>query len=809
MIDRSAGPGGAMTDGVKTLQSPLAQTLDPTIEVEIESDEPDEQEGTTNINPFTHGDNLAETLPDEKLSEVAQELCFKFKADEMSRKDWEQTYKDGLKLLGLKIEEVTKPWAGACNVVHPLLSEAVVKFQAETILETFPAAGPVKTKIIGAVTKEKEQAGARVSEDMNWRLTDQMTEYRQEHERLLWNLPIAGSAFKKVYYDAQLGRQVSMFVPAEDFIVAYGTADLQTAERYTHRMRKSENELDAMMGAGLYRKMPISDAPQGLNEDIHKQKDDISGLDGGQDDRHVILEFHCLMDIEDKGARPYVVTINKTDEQVLAIYRNWEEDDTLFRRRDYFVHYPYIVGFGFYGYGLIHLIGSHASAATSITRQLVDAGTLSNLPGGFKTRGLRVKGDDTPIAPGEFRDVDVPSGTLAENIQPLPYKEPSAVLFQLLQNIVEEGRRFASVSDATIADANQQAPVGTTLALLERTLKVMSAVQARVHAALKQEFKLLKEVIEQNMGDEYPYEVEPDKAVKKADYAIVEIIPVSDPNAATMSQRIMQTQAVMQLAQQDPQLYDKAEIHREMLSALGIKNAEKLLPSLEDQKPRDPISENMAVMMGKPVRAFAYQDHEAHMQTHQAFMQDPKLAMTLGQNPNAQMMFNAMQSHIAEHAAYAYRNQAQMMLGVELPDPNEAMPQEVEFQLSGLMAQAAQKVLQTNQAQAQQQQAQQQQQDPLVQIEQAKVKNAADTNAIKREDNQAKTALEAQRLQLEKMDKDRQFILEQIKLATEKQQKGTQNNIDLFKTRVESAHKDKDRHAQSMAKLNPPNKETK
>jgi hypothetical protein len=775
MIEKNVGAGG-ITDGIKEVKSDLEKSTDPIIEIEIEGEEAPVVE---ELAPFTHGKNLAESFDDDKLREIASDIMEAVGKDLNSRADWEKSYKDGLRLLGLKVEEVTKPWTGACNVIHPLLAEAVVKFQAETILETFPAAGPVKTKLIGKETKERKAAASRVQEDMNWRLTEHLTEFRQEHERLLWNLPIAGSAFKKVYYDEGLGRECSMFVPAEDFIVSYGTADLLTAERFTHRMYKSKHELDTLMRAKLYKKCDLDQEEKAptQHDEIHTEKDKVSGLSGGQDDRYTVLEVHLFDDLEDEGyASPYVVTICSTNDKVLSIYRNWGEDDELRRRRDYFVHYPYIVGFGFYGYGLIHLIGSHAAAATSITRQLVDAGTLSNLPGGFKAKGMRITGDDTPIAPGEFRDVDVPAGDMKNNILPLPYKEPSTVLFSLLQNIVEEGRRFASVSDATIADANQQAPVGTTLALLERTLKVMSAVQARVHAALKLEFKLIKAVVKEHAPDEYPYETDPNRAVKRADYDIVEIIPVSDPNAATMAQRIMQYQAVLELAKQDPQLYDKVEIHREMLASMGVKNAARLIPSVDEQKPRDPIAENMSVLMGKPVKAFAYQDHEAHLSAHQAFMQDPKLAMLMGQNPNAQLVFNAMQAHIAEHAAYAYRRQAEMMLGVSLPDPNEEMPAEAEFQLSGLLAQAAQKVLQTNQAAMAQMKAQQAEQDPVLQLEKAKVSVQADANNVKREQIQSTEKLKIMELQgsvgqdAQKMQMEAQKMQQELAAMREKHQ---------------------------------------
>jgi hypothetical protein len=617
--------------------------------------------------------NLAEEMDEDELTELCGDLLGEFEEDLSSRKDWIQTYVDGLELLGMKIEDRTEPWPGACGVHHPLLSEALVKFQAETIMETFPSAGPVKTQIIGKETPEKKEAATRVKDDMNYQLTDVMVEYRPEHERMLWGLGLAGNAFKKVYYDPYLERQVSLFVPAEDVVVPYGASNLENAERVTHVMRKTENELRRLQVAGFYRDVELGDPVDSFDE-VEKKIAEKMGFRASSDDRYKILEMHVDMDLpgyEDKDedgeptgiALPYVVTIEKGTQTVLAIRRNWNPDDDTKQKRNHFVHYSYIPGFGFYAFGLIHLIGAFAKSGTSIIRQLVDAGTLSNLPGGFKTKGLRVKGDDTPISPAEFRDVDVASGTIKDNIMTLPYKEPSQVLYSLLGTIVEEGRRFASAADLKVSDMSAQSPVGTTLAILERTLKVMSAVQARIHYAMKQEFKLLKTIIRDYTPEDYSYEpVEGPPRAKKSDYDQVYVIPVSDPNAATMSQKVVQYQAVMQLAQQAPQLYDLPYLHRQMLEVLGIKNASKLVPMQDDQKPRDPVSENMDVLKGKPLKAFAYQDHEAHITTHQTFMQDPMTAQMIGQNPMANQMMAALQSHIAEHFGYMYRNQIEQQV---------------------------------------------------------------------------------------------------------------------------------------------------
>jgi hypothetical protein len=675
-------------------------------------------------------ENLAEKMDEGALTELAGDLLGDVQSDIDSRKDWMQTYVDGLELLGMKIEDRTEPWPGACGIVHPLLSEALVKFQSETIMETFPAMGPVKTQIIGKETPEKKEASVRVRDDMNYQLTERMVEYRPEHERMLWGLGLAGNAFKKVYYDPSLERQVSIFVPAEDIIVPYGASSLETAERVTHVMRKTKNELKKLMVAGFYKDIELPE-PQSSLDEVEKKIAEKMGFQATSDDRYKILEIHADLVIEDDKyadvdedgepteiALPYVITIDKDTQEILAIRRNWNPDDDLRTKRQHFVHYGYIPAFGFYHFGLIHLIGSFAKSGTSILRQLVDAGTLSNLPGGFKTRGLRVKGDDTPISPAEFRDVDVPSGTIKDNIMTLPYKEPSQVLSGLLNQIIDDGRRFAAIADLKVSDMSSQSPVGTTLAILERMLKVMSAVQARIHYSMKQEFRLLKIIIRDYTPEDYSYEpVEGTRSVKQSDYDQVDVIPVSDPNAATMSQKVVQYQAVMQLAQQSPQIYDLPMLHRQMLEVLGIKNAEKLIPMPEDQKPRDPISENMAVLNGKPVKAFIYQDHEAHIAVHMMAMQDPKMAQLIGQNPMAAQIQAAAMAHIQEHVAFQYRKEMEEQIGTELPPPNQDLPEEYELAISRLAARGAAKLLQKDQAEMAQQQAQAEAENPLTQIQ--------------------------------------------------------------------------------------------
>lgn len=706
--------------------------------------------------------NLAEYMDDKDLAMLSSELIDDFDKDTQDRKDWIKTYVDGLKLLGLKYEERTEPWQGACGVFHPMLTESVVRFQSEGITETFPAMGPVKTKIIGKDTPEAEDAAARVQEDMNYQLTEVMVEYRPEHEKMLWNLPLAGSAFKKVYYDPSRGRQAAVFIPAEDIVVPYGATSLETAERVTHVMRKTENEILRLQNAGFYADVELGEPGYEL-DDIEKQKAEENGMSATQDDRYRILEMHVDLDLpgfehtDKKGkptgiALPYVVTLEKQTGTVLAIRRNWYEDDELQLKRQHFVHYQYIPGFGFYGYGLIHLIGGYAKSATMLIRQLVDAGTLSNLPGGLKSRGLRIKGDDTPIQPGEFRDVDVPSGSIRDNILPLPYKEPSQVLFGLFQNIVEEGRAFASSGDMNVSDMSAQAPVGTTLALLERTLKVMGAVQARMHFTMKQEFKLLKVIIADYAPEDYDYEPEEgSRAARKSDYEKVDVIPVSDPNAATMAQKIVQYQAVMQLAQQAPQLYDLSLLHRQMIEVLGVKNANKLVKTEDDAIPVDPVSENQALLTMKPVKAFMEQNHQAHIAVHMAAIQDPKIQQLMAMNPMAQQIMASAMAHINEHIAFEYRKQVEMTMGITLPseEQNKQVAPELADKIAVMAAQASTQLLQQNQQEAQQQKAQQQMQDPIVQMQMQELQIKQGELQLKQQKQQIDAAAKADQIRVE------------------------------------------------------------
>ena len=722
------------------------------------------------------GANLADLMDDGDLQELASDLSSDIDNDKASRKDWEKAYTEGIKLLGLQYEDRTEPWQGASGVFHPMITEAVVRFQSETITEMFPAAGPVRTKIIGKETPEKTEAAKRVQEDMNYQLTEVMREFRPEQERMLWSLPATGSAFKKIYYDPSLGRQASMFIPAEDIILPYGTTDLDTCYRITHVMRKTENEIIKLQKAGFYRDIELPEADKNTS-DIKQAKDKETGFSDINDDRYTIYEVHVDLDItgfedEDKEgmtgiALPYVVTMIKGSNDVLAIRRNYLEDDELKLKRQHFVHYQYIPGFGAYGFGLFHLIGGFAKSATSIMRQLVDAGTLSNLPGGLKSRGLRIKGDDTPIQPGEFRDVDIGSGALRDNILPLPYKEPSQVLYTLLNNIVEEGRRFASTADMKISDMSGQAPVGTTLALLERQLKVMSAVQARLHYTFKQELRLLAAIIRDYTEPAYDYQPDVGGATaKQEDYDHVDVIPVSDPNAATMSQRVVQYQAVMQMAQAAPDIYNMPQLHRNMLEILGIKNADKLVPLPEDHKPRDPVTENMAALKGDPVKAFLNQDHQAHIAVHMSMLQDPLIAASIGQNPKAPVIQAALMAHVAEHAGYQYRKQIEAQLGLALPPEDEDLPPQIEQALSSMMAQAAQQALQMNQQQAQQQQAQQQAQDPLVKMQQQELQL-----------KQGGLQLEAQKIQQDFQIAQAKLELDKQKMVLESSAKADANNM--------------------------------
>ena len=712
------------------------------------------------------GMNLAEEMPESVLGSLAAELTSDYEEDVSSRKDWIQTYVDGLELLGLKIETRSEPWEGACGVYHPLMAEALVKFQSEMMMATFPAAGPVKTQIIGKETPEKKASAERVQVDMNYQLTDVMTEYRPQHERMLWGLGLSGNAFKKVYFDPHLDRQVSIFVPAEDLVVPYGASNLQSAERVTHVMRKTSNDVRRLQVSGFWRDIDLGE-PDIVLDEVEKKIAEKLGFRATTDDRHKILEMcvdldlagyeHTDEDGEPTGiAIPYIVTIDKSSGKVLAIRRNWKEGDELHTKLQHFVHYGYVPGFGFYHFGLVHLVGAFAKSGTSLLRQLVDAGTLSNLPGGFKARGMRVKGDDTPIAPGEFRDVDVPSGTIKDNLMTLPYKEPSQTLLALLNQIIEDGRRFANAADLQISDMSSQAPVGTTLAILERTLKVMSAVQARIHYSMQQELVLLKEIIAESALDDYNYDPESgSRRAKKSDYENCDVIPVSDPNAATMAQKIVQYQAVLQLAQSAPQMYNMPLLHRQMLDVLGIKNAQKLIPMSEDQKPMDPVSENQNILMGKPVKAFLYQDHQAHIAVHMAAMQDPKIQQLLQGNPMAQQMQAQMMAHINEHLGFEYRKQIELQLGMNLPPQHDEGGEDVqldpvvEARLAPLLAQAAQQLLQANKAQVAQQQAQQQAQDPIIQMQQQELQLKAAEQQRKVQKDQVDAQLKLKQLEIE------------------------------------------------------------
>ena len=724
--------------------------------------------------------NLAEELPEQYLAELSSNLLGDFSNDINSRKDWLETYVDGLELLGLKIEQRSEPWEGACAVYHPLLSEALVKFQAETMMETFPAAGPVKTSIIGKETPECLEAAARVQENMNYQLMDKMPEYRPEHERMLWGLGLAGNAFKKVYYDPALQRQVSVFVTAEDMVVPYGASNLETAERVTHVMRKTKQELHNLQQMGFYRDIELGDPGYDLDE-VEKKIAEQMGFDATNDDRYKILEMNVDLDLEgyedeDDGektgiALPYVVTIDKGTTEILAIRRNWKQEDNLKTRRQHFVHYGYIPGFGFYCFGLIHLVGGFAKSGTMLLRQLVDAGTLSNLPGGFKARGLRIKGDDTPIGPAEWRDVDVPSGSIRDNLMPLPYKEPSQVLSVLMDKIVSEGRRFASASDMKVSDMSANSPVGSTLAILERTLKVMSAVNARIYYSMKKEFSLLKDIIRDYTDPDYQYDPSTGTpGAKQEDYNKVNLIPVADPNAATMAQKVVQYQAVMQLAQSNPDIYDLPVLNRQMLEVLGVKNIDKLIPDKEDVKEANPVTENMNLINGKPVKAFIYQDQEAHITTHMAFINDPKIREMIGQSTKANAIIAAMEAHVAEHIAFEYRKQIEEQLGVPLPAPDEVLPEDVEVELSRLVARAGEQLLQKDQAEVQQEQAQQQQQDPLIQMQQAELQIKQQEAQVKAQKTMADIELDKAKLEFDKY----------------KMESGFERDLMLEKARIDS-----------------------
>jgi len=749
-------------------------------------------------------ENLAETLEEGVQQTLASELIELIDADINNRKDWADTFVKGLDVLGFRYEERTEPWEDACGAFSSVLAEAAIRFQAEAMSETFPSMGPVKTKVMGQITREKEEAAGRVKEDMNYQLTERMVEYRPEHERMLYALGLAGSAFKKIYVDPALGRQVAIFIPAEDMLVPYGASNLESAERITHVMRKTENEIKRLQANGFYREVDLGE-PQSFPSDIEKKKAEEGGYSLTDDDRYTIYEVHADLVIEgvdeddietgdeeaesedtkqsEQLAKPYVVTIERATEKVLSIRRNWEPNDPLHQKRQHFVHYVYVPGFGFYGLGLIHIIGGYSRAGTSILRQLVDAGTLSNLPGGLKARGMRVKGDDTPIGPGEFRDVDIPSGAIKDNIMMLPYKEPSQVLLALMTQINEDGRRLGAISDMNISDMSAQAPVGTTLALLERTLKPMAAVQARVHYAMKQEFKLLKELIRDYTSETYSYDPQDttNRQIKQSDYDMVEVIPVSDPNSSTMAQRVVQYQAVLQMAQQAPQIYNLPQLHRQMIEVLGVKNADKLVPIEEDQKPADPVSENMNVLIGKPVKAFIYQDHDAHIAAHTSFMQDPMIAQTMGQNPQAQQLMAALQAHIAEHLGFSYRKQIEERLGAPLPVPGEELPEEIEVQLARLVAEAGKQLAQEHQQQAAQQQAQQQAQDPMFQLQQGELKVKQAEVARKQAKDQADLQLDEQKLALDRERLQMEAQRNANQTSSQSQQAQQKMRLDVMK----------------------------
>ena len=795
-----------MPEGIEEMGEPDAviemaiatdEDLPVMVELEDGSVEISFGEETTEIDAAPFDANLADYLEDNQLEEISGDLCEAVEGDMAARSDWADSYVAGLDVLGMKYEERTEPWENACGVYSNVLAEAAIRFQAEAMSETFPAAGPVKTKVLGEITKDKEDAALRVKTDMNYELTEVMVEYRPEHERLLYSLGLAGSAFKKVYFDPSLGRQIALYIPAEDVIVPYGASNIESAERVTHVMRKTKNEMVKLQAAGFYREVELGD-PVSFFSDVEEAKAEQSGVSLTSDDRYTVLEVHADLNIDGvdgadgedsmQVAKPYVVTLEKGTGKVLAVRRNWNPDDSLTLKRQHFVHYAYVPGFGFYGLGLIHIIGGYARAGTSLIRQLVDAGTLSNLPGGLKSRGLRVKGDDTPIGPGEFRDVDVPSGSIRDNIMPMPYKEPSQTLFALLKQITEEGRRLGAISDMNISDMSANAPVGTTLALLERTLKPMAAVQSRVHYSMKQEFKLLRKIIAEYAPEEYMYV--PDRGEPRArrdDYAMVEVIPVSDPNSSTMAQRVVQYQTVLQMAQATPQIYNLPQLHRQMIEVLGIKNADKLVPTKDDIKPTDPVSENMNAIVGKPIKAFIYQDHAAHIAAHQAFMQDPQIMAFVGQNPAAQQIMAALNAHIAEHIAFDYRSQMETKLGVPLPPPNEELDEKDEVLLARLISDGAKQLTQQKQAAAAEQQAQQKAQDPLIQMQQQELQIKQAEQQRKAQKDQADTQLDAARLQLDAEKAQTTATIEASRIAAQNEQAQAKNDLDEAKAILDLA----------------------
>ena len=780
-------------------------------EIEIEVQAPIEEEGM--IIEFGDspsglesgfGENLAELIDDDKLDLLGGELYEHFLADKESRSEWEDTYIKGLDQLGLTVDDRTEPWPGACGVFHPMLSEAVIKFQSQAISEIFPAEGPVKTKIVGIIDEEKEKQSHRIKDYMNYLLTEKMVEYRTETEKLLFSLPLAGSAFRKVYYDSNMGRPCSIFVPAEDFVVSYGASDLLTCERATHVMKKTENEIKKLMYSGFFKDCELPNPEPDIDEitDKYNQLTGESSTSYDNDGRHTILEMQVDLDLEgfedmENGeptgiALPYIVTFDRSSTKILSIRRNYEENDPLKKRRQHFVHYQYLPGIGFYGFGLIHMIGGLSKSATSLLRQLIDAGTLSNLPGGLKTRGLRIKGDDTPIMPGEFRDVDVPGGTIAENISFLPYKEPSQVLYSLLTTIVDEGRRFASLGDLKIADMNNEAPVGTTLALMERQMKVMSAIQSRLHASMHKEFNILTEIIRKFTAPEYPYAEDPNTFIKSEDFdKRVDVIPVSNPNAATMSQRIMQYQAALQLATQSPEMYDMPELHRQMLEVLGIENVDKVIPHKDDIKPCDPVLENMNMVNNEPVKAFEYQDHEAHIAVHMAGMQDPELAQMVEQSPSANSILMAAEAHIREHLAFQYRDDIEKELGSPLPPLGEPLPPDVEKRLSDLVAQAAEKLSLRKQTEMQQQKAMEQMQDPIIQERNRELDIQEGELMRKAEADRAKASINQQKIKSD--------VLKQVmKLQSDQKIEGAELGVRIGEALLEASIKDGDADSQDF-----------
>ena len=792
-----------ITVAPKGIDSELGENEDQISELEIEIVNPESvtlDDGSVEITIIPDADigdmtefdiNLAEVLDESHLKEISDDLVGNITTDIDSRKEWADTFVKGLDVLGFKYEERTDPWEGACGVYSTVLAEAAIRFQAETMSETFPAAGPVRVKVIGEETREKLDASMRVKADMNYQLTENMVEYRPEHERMLYSLGLAGSAFKKVYYDPTMGRQVAIYIPAEDVIVPYGASHIETAERVTHVMRKTKNEIRKLQSVGFYRDIELGN-PQPYHSDIEERKAEEGGFSITDDNRYTIYEVHTdiviegLDDSEDDIAKPYIVTIERGTGEILSIRRNWVESDELCKKRQHFVHYVYVPGFGFYGLGLIHIIGGYAKAGTSLIRQLVDAGTLSNLPGGLKSRGLRIKGDDTPIEPGEWKDVDVPSGSIRDNIMPLPYKEPSQTLLSLLNQITNEGRRLGAISDMNISDMSANAPVGTTLALLERTLKPMAAVQARVHYAMKQEFKMLKEIMAEYAPSEYAYKpIRGAETAIAADYAMVDVIPVSDPNSSTMAQRVVQYQAVLQMAQQAPQIYDLPQLHRQMIEVLGVKNADKLVPTEDDIKPTDPISENMNALNGKPLKAFIYQDHDAHIAAHVSFMQDPSVAQMIGQNPQANRIMASLQAHIAEHLGFSYRKQVEDKLGAPLPAPNTELPEEIELQLSRAVATATSQLTQQKQKEAAQQEALQKAQDPVMQMKQAELQIRGQEVQRKAQKDQAELQIKAADLQLKAQKQEVDKILNTTKLELQEAEQETDKILDTTKLEIE------------------------